>query len=51
MSMEGILFKACAFEIRWGNEKGEIMSNIEQSILKAAEKELWGDVRKRRDNE
>jgi len=21
MSMEEILFKACAFEIRWGNEK------------------------------
>lgn len=30
MSMEGILFKACAFEIRWGNEKGEIMSNIDK---------------------
>ena len=30
MSMLEILFKACAFEIRWGNEKGEIMSNIDK---------------------
>ena len=28
--MVEILFKACAFEIRWGNEKGEIMSNIDK---------------------
>lgn len=26
--MEEILFKACAFEIRWGNEKGEIMLSL-----------------------
>ena len=30
MSMVEILFKACAFETRWGNEKGEIMSNIDK---------------------
>ena len=30
MSMEEILFKACAFEIIWCNEKGEIMSNIDK---------------------